>query len=1057
MLSTVLENERLNALYQLNILDTEAERDFDDIVQLAAQITQTPISLITLVDDKRQWFKAKFGLEVSETPREVAFCAHAIQNEKPLIVTDASIDPRFFDNPLVTGDPNIRFYTGLPISTEDGYMLGTLCVIDREPKILSNEQMQSLQMLRNQVNILLRLRTKVNQLKAYNTELNEQKNIHAAVQQQFIAYLQAVKEAVCIIGINQKVIVSNKAFENIINKSILVDEPVCNIFQYFQDNNFNIALNKALKGTEQAVLLKHPNQAGLQYHLTFTPVVEPDGTDVIAVACVLKKLGVTVDSNTSQTLLSKEHQLLTEALEKKEQAFDNIFRISPVPLLLSRLSDGKIVKYNKQILTLTGFSAEEIHGKYTIDFYVNKPDRQLLLDSITQYGYAKNLDIPIIGKKGIIIDCLASVTVIEYENEKVLFTGFTDVREQKKAAFELWKSEQKFKSLADNIPGVVYQLRVFPDGSTKFDYISEKAKEVFHLSNDLQSYEWQIGTQIPQEDQERFLASIQHAITNCCKWEYEGKIICGDGSLKWFRGTSFPVKEQNDLVFNGLLLDITPQKEASNLLSEQYESLRKHTEQLTGFVYKFVKEPNGNYKFIYASEQINAIYEVKPEDVLNDASIIINERLHKDDYHKIVASIEKSAAELTVWSEDYRVMLPKKGLRWLSGTAKPEKLPNGEILWYGYITDITDKKKIEAELLVSQHNLETIFENTSVGYLLLDTKFNIVSSNSSAKQFSLSQFGLDLIKGNSLINYFPTDMQDGFLQVCNSLINGESIEFDRQIQSQIDNQLHWYHIKYTSVFDDTNQVIGYILSFEDITERKKGEIDLQRSFDLVNEQNKRLLNFSYIVSHNLRSHTSNIKSIVNLLDVLDTEEEKTNMVQHLKQVANSLDETLYHLNEVVAIQNNLNVSLENLKLRDYIVKAILVLKDQIAQKQVIIHNEIPDEVIVKFNPAYLESIVLNLLSNAIKYAHPKRQAEISFRWFSKENVTGIMHVSDNGKGIDLKRHGDKLFGMYKTFHGNPDARGIGLFICKNQVDAMGGKIEVESEPFVGTTFKITFK
>jgi signal transduction histidine kinase len=223
----------------------------------------------------------------------------------------------------------------------------------------------------------------------------------------------------------------------------------------------------------------------------------------------------------------------------------------------------------------------------------------------------------------------------------------------------------------------------------------------------------------------------------------------------------------------------------------------------------------------------------------------------------------------------------------------------------------------------------------------------------------------------------------------------------------------------------------------------------------VNEQNKRLLNFSYIVSHNLRSHTSNIISILNFLEKEDTVAEKSELLQHLKRVSLSLNDTLYNLNEVVSIRNNMNMVIEPLNLREYILQALGVLSEQIIQKNVQIINNVPEDTLVNYNPAYLESVVLNFISNAIKYSSPERQPKIELSVFhEKENM--IFKVSDNGIGIDMKKNGDKLFGMYKTFNNNPDARGIGLFITKNQIDAMGGKVEVESELGIGTSFRIYF-
>lgn len=154
------ERERLLALKEYELLDSDTEKDFDDIVALASFICQTPIASITLIDEHRQWFKAQVGLSSKETPRDVAFCSHAILKDELFIINDATKDQRFHDNPLVTGHPDIRFYAGIPLTTEDGYNLGTICVIDTKVRDLSPEQSQALNVLRNQVLKLFELRRK---------------------------------------------------------------------------------------------------------------------------------------------------------------------------------------------------------------------------------------------------------------------------------------------------------------------------------------------------------------------------------------------------------------------------------------------------------------------------------------------------------------------------------------------------------------------------------------------------------------------------------------------------------------------------------------------------------------------------------------------------------------------------------------------------------------------------------------------------------------------------------------------------------------------------------
>ncbi|MFT4850802.1 MAG: hypothetical protein ACI83B_003362, partial [Sediminicola sp.] len=161
------ESQRLEALKAYNILDTDLDESFDGITKLASQISGMPICLISLLDETRQWFKSHHGLDATETPRELSFCGHAINNQTEfMIVPNAQKDERFFDNPLVTGDPNVIFYGGAPLISTQGFPLGTLCVIDHKPNSLNPEQISALKLLSNQVIQLLELHKILNLTKA---------------------------------------------------------------------------------------------------------------------------------------------------------------------------------------------------------------------------------------------------------------------------------------------------------------------------------------------------------------------------------------------------------------------------------------------------------------------------------------------------------------------------------------------------------------------------------------------------------------------------------------------------------------------------------------------------------------------------------------------------------------------------------------------------------------------------------------------------------------------------------------------------------------------------
>ncbi len=370
------------------------------------------------------------------------------------------------------------------------------------------------------------------------------------------------------------------------------------------------------------------------------------------------------------------------------------------------------------------------------------------------------------------------------------------------------------------------------------------------------------------------------------------------------------------------------------------------------------------------------------------------------------------------------------------------------------VQDISERIKAQQELEENEKRYRSLVENSNEIILIISKDGKLIYSSPSLKRITGYE-EVDLSDNEILSLIHPSEriVLLKKLQRSKSSAGTPFSEIILRIRAKEGHWI-WMNATLTNMLKEKN-IGGYVVNLRDISGKKEAELNLMKSYDFVMEQNKRLLNFAYIVSHNLRSHSSNLESILELYETEDIPEEKDHYIALLKKVSKSLNETLYDLNEVVSINTNLEIRSEELEVSEYLDKALAVLSLQIDSMEAEIIKNIPSDMKVYFNPAYLESVLLNFITNALRYNHPDRKPKIILNG-KKKNDKWILEICDNGIGIDLEKHGDKVFGLYKTFSGRKDSRGIGLFITRNQINAMGGKVKVESTPGEGTCFKVYF-
>lgn len=253
--------------------------------------------------------------------------------------------------------------------------------------------------------------------------------------------------------------------------------------------------------------------------------------------------------------------------------------------------------------------------------------------------------------------------------------------------------------------------------------------------------------------------------------------------------------------------------------------------------------------------------------------------------------------------------------------------------------------------------------------------------------------------------------------------------------------------------DTAGNPLRIVGTHTDITKQKEAELSLKKSIDVITDQNNKLKSFAHIVSHNLKQHAGNFESILKFHEEADSDAEKQEMVRHLRTVSKSLSKTLNSLSQIVTLQSKESIRDKNIEIGKEVNDVIEELTFIISESSTIIYNNVRSNCNVYFSASYLHSILQNLITNAIKYKHPNRSPIITIDSDCIDDDLELT-ISDNGKGIDLEKFGKDIFGLYKTFHHNEDAEGVGLYLVKNQVEAFGGTITIDSKIDVGTTFKI---
>jgi PAS domain S-box-containing protein len=670
--------------------------------------------------------------------------------------------------------------------------------------------------------------------------------------------------------------------------------------------------------------------------------------------------------------------------------------------------------------------------------------------------------VPLVNEDGYALGTLCTIDHKPREIEQKQVDALKIIAQQVMNLLELRKKSSEIEQLNIELEKYTYLFNQSQNisklGAWELDINSGKTiwtDEVYNIHEVTKNFDHNKENGIlfyHEQDQPIVAKAIQNAVSKNKPFDVTCRFISAKNNFKWVRVTGKLINEK----LIGSFQDITILKEKEKEIELQKEKLFNiiSATKIGTWEWDIEKDLtiiNDNWAEMigYKVKEILPMNIDKWKEIIHPLDLIKTEKKLEDhfsgktDFYEVEFRLKHKNGEY-IWILDRG-----KVLEW-SVNKKPIKM-------FGIHQNITERKKKEIELSYQENLLNALFEFSPIGIALTDYE--------SGRYLNVNH--------NLLLNTGYS--KEEFLQLTYwDITPNEYLEKEKKAKNEINQYgiFHSFEKEYlrkdgtrfpvmirgfvVTDIDGNKKVWSYV---EDLTAQKEAEKEkeylkkIESLLAVTEEQNARLKNFAYIVSHNLRSHSGGISSLLLLLNEENKDLANNEMFQYLQKASENLTETIQHLNEVVEISLSGSQKSIPINLRNVINSVIDGLTITAKNSNVTIINEVNSDVIIFAIPAYLESIILNFITNGIKYKSENKDAFVKITAHNENNYT-VLSFSDNGLGIDLERHKKNLFGMYKTFHKNPEAKGIGLFITKNQIESMGGKIEVESEINKGSTFKI---
>ncbi|MGD1844931.1 MAG: PAS domain S-box protein [Salibacteraceae bacterium] len=711
-----------------------------------------------------------------------------------------------------------------------------------------------------------------------------------------------------------------------------------------------------------------------------------------------------------------------EGLQEFIQAVPDLFAISS--------ADGYFVQLNDAWKRLLGFTNDELQSRPLLDF-VDPEDRESTRAAIKQAiteGEVQLFENRYLSKEEG-SRCL-SWTARAAQDKRLVFWSGRDITVYREAENKIKKSEALYRGLVENIPDMLTELdskgkilfvnRVRPGmalkdliGQNWFDFIADSDKQLFQTA-----------------------LEVVQKTGNAVDIELETNSRLGRA---WWHFIMVPiwVDGQVDRLLS-IGRDISALKQSENRLkrNEEHFHMAQRVAGIGSWEHDFLTQSTTFSEellgLLGAEDQpLNSIHEwlgfIHPEDRSQAANLMgtaMEKRLPFDTQYRVLFS----NGTVRVHESRARVFID------------PETQTDRMI---GINVDITEKFESEKQLHQKERLYRTIAQNFPRGVvLLIDKNFHI--NFAEGQLLSSSKLGADHFLGKTIHEAFEPKVVKKLEPELHKSFEGDSctFEYSQKGKFMVSNTFPLHNRK--------GEVESVLVVQQDLSERKRSEDELKRLNVELIKHNNELRQFAYITSHNLRAPIANILALV---DMYSPGEDNQDIISNLRKSATNLDSVISDLNEIVAYRNSKSEVKEQINLEVELDKVLSSIDKNIRDSGAIITQNFEEVSQLYSVKNYIHSFFINLLTNAIKYRSPDRVPEIEVsarlegRWI-------VLRVKDNGLGIDLSKYKGSLFGMYKRFHNHVEGKGLGLHLVKTQAEALRGKVEIESQPGEGSTFKI---